>query len=121
MKISELRACLQCDGPILGPGKGGQFYVIRSSIALVNPQNWSGVTGVMQIVGGGRESMAALRVAEVMAPSAEDAVSIGGEKYPELWNEAVICSDCYMKSDIPIWNEKANERRKKEEGKTEGE
>lgn len=115
MKISEMRPCISCDGPLIGPGKGPMFYVLRYSLAMADQKNYSGVAGVMQIVGGGKESLAALNIAEAMAPRADDAFIIAGDKEPELWTKVFLCQPCFMESPLAIWQEAQGVRDQKEE------
>ncbi|SRR5258708_3762143 len=89
MKLSELRPCDNCGG-IVAP----QFYIVRSSLAIINPQSANATLGLTQMFGGH------LALAEVMSPDA-DAVKIAGEFNKELWIELRLCRDCYM-SDINL-------------------
>lgn len=110
MKLSELPLCVECGQPPIGPGKG-PFYVVRTSLAMVDPRAASGVFGVTQIVSGGRPlSPAALHIAEALAPDAEGFVMIVGDVEPKLMTEFVLCQDCALMGNhrFPVWIEKAN-------------
>ncbi len=53
----------------------------------------------------------ALAIAEVMAPGAEDAVMIAGDKDASLWTEIHLCQNCVMSGplDLAMLIEKADE------------
>lgn len=111
MKLSEVPLCIECNQPPIGPGKG-PFYVLRSSLAMVDPRAASGVLGVTQIMSGGRPPTGrSLLVAEALAPGSDDFVMILGDKEPKLMTEVVVCQRCFMASEsLPRWIEKANEK-----------
>jgi hypothetical protein len=113
MKLSELRPCVSCNHPPIGPGKG-PFYVVRITMAMVNSKAASGILGAMQIVSGGSPpTHAALVIAEALAPAAEDFVMIFSEKDPSLQTELVLCQDCFLMKDhnFAVLVEKANRRK----------
>lgn len=114
MKLSELPLCIECDKPPIGPGKGF-FYVLRVSMAMVDPRAASGVLGVTQIVSGGMgPTPAALRVAEALAPDADGFVKVLSDEDPRLGTQIVVCQDCFLdKGGVAGWVEMANEREKK--------
>ena len=96
MKLSQLRMCDNCDGPVKQI-----FYVVRLSLAAVSPNAFNQVAGLTQMYGG------ALGLAEVMAPDA-DVVKIAGDEDKALMKELLICQECYMTKplDLPILAEK---------------
>ena len=105
MKLSELRPCDKCGG-IVAP----QFYIVRTSLAIINPQSANATLGLTQMFGGH------LALAEAMSPDA-DAVKIAGEFNKELWTELRLCTACYM-SDLniaEIAERQADERERKRE------
>lgn len=88
MKLSELKPCALCHGPLLKPPMGC-WYVIRISHAMVNPRAARQVVGLDLMFGG------ALGIAEAMAPDADGAVTIVGDKEPSLMTELHVCFECY--------------------------
>ena len=102
MKLSELRPCDSCDGPLRTPMNAG-FYVVRSSLAIFKPAAANQVLGLTQIFQG------ALGLAEAMAPD-PDVVLVAGDEQPELLEELLICGECYLGKplDLPILVEKRN-------------
>lgn len=89
MRLSELNPCALCGGP-LRPKYAGGWYVLRVSLVMFT-QAANEVLGLCQVYGGLR----AIKIAEAMAPAADDAVMIAGEKDPELWQEVHVCMECY--------------------------
>lgn len=118
MKLSELRPCVSCGKPLVGQGKPPVFYVLRVSLAMVDPEAASGVLGLTQIMSAGRPpSPAALHIAEALAPDAEGFVRIMGDESPDLMTHLVVCQDCFlMKGEIAMWVEKENGREAKRNG-----
>ena len=94
MKLSELKPCARCHGP-LPP----IWYVVRTSVAILDEKATRGVLGLHTMFG---DSAASLRIAEVMAPAAEKAVIIAGDDKPELMNELFLCSRCYLMEDVNL-------------------
>lgn len=89
MKLSQLKPCASCRGPLLVKGIAN-WYVLRQTIALLRPNAAREVMGLTTMFGG------ALELAEAMAPAAEDAVAImsdlpGAGKPSEIH----ICFNCY--------------------------
>jgi hypothetical protein len=68
MKLTELRPCDNCGGPI-----APTFYVVSIDQALVHPKAANEVLGLNQMFGGH-----ALQLAEVMAPDAEAVKMVPG-------------------------------------------
>jgi len=87
MKIDQLRPCDHCGKAILPI-----FYVVRTSIALVDIKAMRSAIGLMDHFGGGR---AGLALAQAMGPDA-DVVTIGGEKEEQLWAEFFVCQQCHV-------------------------
>lgn len=116
MKLSELPLCVECDKPVIGPETGrGPFYVVRTSLAIVNPKAASGVLGLITIMSAGRPlSAAALGIAEALAPDAEGFVMILSDEDKKLQTQIVVCQECFlMKGSMAMWVEKANRREEK--------
>lgn len=106
MKLSELPICVECDKPVIRPESRGPFYVIRASLATVNPKAASGVFGLTTIMSaGGPPSAAAIKVAEAMAPDAEGAIMILGDKEPTLMTEFALCQNCALMGEnrFALW------------------
>lgn len=119
MKLSELPICVECDKPVLRPESRGPFYVIRSSLAMVNPKAASGVLGLTTIMSaGGPPTPAAINVAEALAPDAEGAIMILGDKEPALMTEFALCQDCALMGGnrFALWIEKQRGREEAKHG-----
>lgn len=91
MKLSELKPCASCNGPLLKP-PAGNWYVIRQTIAMVSPNSAQSVMGLAAYFRGH------LGLAEAFAPEADKAVMIladqpGAPKASEIH----ICMDCYVR------------------------
>ena len=89
MKLTDLRPCDGCHGPLLKP-PFATFNVVRVSQAMLSPDAARGVIGLTTMLGS-------LRLAEVMAGDS-DAVKVLGEQEPALWTELFICQECLMAS-----------------------
>lgn len=89
MKLSELRPCDHCGGPVIPI-----FYVVKASIAVFNANATNENLGLMRMLGG------SLSLAEVMS-SEPEAVKIGGEEDKQLWTEIILCQNCYC-SDMNL-------------------
>lgn len=83
IKLSEIRPCDNCGGKI-----APIFLVVEIKTAVFNERNVNAVLGVNQIFGG-----RALRLAEVMAPGADDAVEVLENE--ESVTKLFICQRCY--------------------------
>jgi hypothetical protein len=120
VKLSELPICVECDKPVIGPDSGrGPFYVLRTSLAIVNPKAASGVLGLITIMSGGKTpSNAAINVAETLAPDAENAILVVGDEDPKLMTEFALCQNCALmgNSKFPIWIEKAQRKEENRNG-----
>lgn len=105
MKLSEMRPCDSCNGPIVP-----LFHVVRISIAGFNVQSTNAVLGLNQMFGGH-----ALALAEVFSPDPSP-VTIGSDQFPELEVQAFVCNKCYTEDVcLAILAEKANQAVKKKE------
>jgi hypothetical protein len=92
MRLSDLRPCDNCGGKIYP-----MFYVVRSSIVILNADQANKTLGLARFFGGGAPGLA---MAEVMGPEADN-VRIGGDVHKELWTEIYLCQDCHM-SDVNL-------------------
>lgn len=90
MKLSELRPCDNCGGPV-----GTIFNVVRITRAFVAPRAANQTLGLMQMFGGH------LAIAEALTPEA-DCVKIAGDENEQLMTELLICQDCYMMKDMSL-------------------
>ena len=121
MKLSELKPCALCGGPLVARQGLATWYVLRVSQAMVSPRAASQVMGLSQIFGG------SLGLAEVLAPDADGAVMIFGDKDPRLMQELHICFDCFhgvndahSLADLPAAIERHGAAQETEETKAEG-
>lgn len=80
MKLSEIRPCDNCGGAI-----SPSFYYLKISLSFVSQRATQEVLGMSQFFGG----LHTLQLAEVFAPSSEDAIVIGGEKRTRLMESLV--------------------------------
>lgn len=92
MKLSELRPCDSCGQP-LTRGAGGDAhgfpYVVRVSLAFIDPQALRATVGTSLIVGNH------LGIGEALSPDPE-ILKIAGEKDPSLWTELLLCQHCVL-------------------------
>lgn len=86
MKVSQLRPCDHCAGPI-----APAFYVVRFSQALINAQAVNEFMGMYRFFGG----RAGPALVENFAPASTDAALIFGDKDKQLETELLICQDCF--------------------------
>jgi hypothetical protein len=84
LKLSELRPCDNCSGKI-----APIFSVIEIKMAVFNARNVNAVLGTNQIFGG-----RALKLAEAMAPGADDAVEVLENK--DGITTLFLCQQCCM-------------------------
>lgn len=107
MKLTDLRPCDQCGGPV-----GQHFYVLDVSQAMVSPRAANEVLGTAMILGG-IQNPGALAIAEVMAPRADEAVMVFGEKDLALNTRLLVCQDCVFGSiELAMLLEAASQRAK---------
>ena len=95
---------------------GLTFYVVRTSLAVVN------VAAVQQFVGmrtffGGRASNA---LVEQFAPGAEAAITVAGDQDPALMTELVFCMNCYVGGELNLPEAEAALATKREREKARG-
>lgn len=114
MKLSELKPCAACGGPLLSKGMG-TWYVVHISQAMLNARAANQVLAINQYFNGN-----ALGLAEMFVPGSDDAVMIFGEKQPELWTKAHICMECGLKHPVAFLIEAVNERQAKQEANAAG-
>lgn len=108
MKLSELKPCACCNGPLCLPGIG-TWYVLRVCQAMVNPQAANEVLGMTQMYGG----FHALGIAEAMAPRPDEAVMILGDEEPKLLEEIHVCFNCWTGELMPVYQLFENARQAK--------
>jgi len=85
MKLSELRPCDSCGGPL----KGGVFRIVETRFAAVNAREANGTLALTQYFGGGGGAFA---LAEVMSPT-PDAVKVT----PKVLEKFFLCMECWCK------------------------
>lgn len=107
MKLSELKPCAGCGGPLLVKHIG-QWYVVRSSMAILNPQAANQTLGLAQFFQG---SMA---LAEAFSPAVNDAVIICGDKEPALLDEVHLCFECFYGKPLGMLLEGVREKKNRE-------
>jgi|ERR1051325_4054951 hypothetical protein len=93
IKVSELRPCDACGGPI-----APMFYVLRISLALINPEAVNEFVGMHRFFQG----RASAALVENFAPRSVDAVTVAGDQAPELMTELWLCQDCYLMKPIDL-------------------
>lgn len=93
MRLSELKPCACCNGPLMKP-PAGSWYVIRLTQALIDHRA-ARETGGLAMMFGGFNAPGALAIAECMSPNA-DVVMIMGDKEPSLMTELHVCFDCMV-------------------------
>jgi hypothetical protein len=95
--LRELRPCDACGGPLSGGifTAGGPFHVIRTSIAVVNPDAVNEYIGMTQFFGG-RASQA---LVENFAPAAARGFTIAMDEAEStaLGVEIFLCTACYQR------------------------
>jgi len=105
MKLSELRPCDNCGGPIVPI-----FYVVRSSIAVFNADATNQNLGLMKMFRG------SLALAETMS-SQPEIVKIGGDEDKQLWVEIYLCQNCYIGDvNLALLAEKIGKQDEESEG-----
>ena len=109
MKLTELRPCDNCNGPL----KGGLFYIVRFSLAIIKREAVNEFFGMHQFFGG----RAPTALVENFAPAAADAVTIAmdDDEFKQLMNELFVCNDCYMTPlDLPLLAERRASKERRE-------
>lgn len=93
MKLSELKPCACCKGPLIS-ASARFWYCVRVSQVILDPKAMRDTIGLMQIMGG-RDDAWTLKVAETLSPNAE-AATILGDKERALMTELHICFECMI-------------------------
>jgi len=108
MKVTDLRPCDNCGGPI-----APSFYIVRMTMAFIKPAAIDEFMGMHKFFGG-RASPA---LVENFAPAAADAVIVAGDKEPSLMTEAFVCAKCYIDRDLdlPMLQERVQARHRRAE------
>jgi hypothetical protein len=91
--LRDLRPCDHCGGPVRQ-----MFYIIRVSLAFVNPQAVNEYLGIHQFFGG----KASDDLVRNFAPAMADAVTVAGDQEPSLQTEIAICQACFMAGDTDL-------------------
>lgn len=86
MKLSELRPCEGCSGPLMPPPVGA-FYVVEISTAVIDPRAARGVAGLCAIWNTTVDDPKALLIAEAMAPDPDVVKTTPAER-------VALCVDC---------------------------
>jgi len=110
MKLSELRQCDGCGGPLV-QAPNIRFDVIRWSPAVVIPTAANQVLGVTQILQG------ALKLAETMAPE-PDVVKLLGDEGAG-WTELLLCFTCSVHPRLARLHEMLEGRQEREAAQAE--
>lgn len=107
MKLSELRPCDCCGGPLTG----GIFHILRQSMAIVSPKAANQVLGMTQYFGG----LQHIGLAEMMSPDPEAVKILGDEKqHGGEWLEIFVCQECSLKDVmLGVLIEKASEAKRR--------
>lgn len=117
MKLSDLRRCDGCHGPLLKPGMA-TWHVVRVSQAMLDPKAVGRTMGLAQFFGeGDAKRPGAFALAEVFSDRSEDAWMILGDKDKALWTELFLCFDCYALGRRPLAS--VAEQRSEEEAEAE--
>ena len=117
MKLRDLRPCDSCGRQIAGRMPDGttsiQFFVVRTTSAILNVQAINEHMGLAQFFGGHHG------LAEVFAPNPEVASLIGDQKGCS-WTETFLCLECYCKPLGVAWlPERSNDREAEREKEAE--
>lgn len=88
MKLSELKPCASCGGPLLKP-PAGNWYVLRQTIAMVMP----GAT--QQVMGLAAYFRGHIGLAEAFAPDVEAVTILADVPEAPPAAEIHICLECY--------------------------
>lgn len=102
MKLSELRVCDGCNGPLMAIG-ARWFQVVRTSGALVTP-------GAYAILRAASRHGVPLARVEVDSASGTDPVVIVGDQSPGLMTELLLCVSCYHTKPIAELARRRQER-----------
>lgn len=111
MKLSELKPCAGCGGPLMINRQDiriNQFFVVDSSMAMLDPKSANQTLGLAQYFQGN------LQLAEIMGPAAETAVRVAGDLDPKLKDRVFICFECFYGKPLGLILEAAASRQSKE-------
>jgi hypothetical protein len=105
VKVSELRPCDNCAGPI-----APTFYVVRFSQAIINAAAVNEFMGMHQFFQG----KASAALVENFAPAAGDAALVFGDKDKTLETELFVCQRCVLAGpiDLAMLQERRNHQTK---------
>jgi len=115
VKLSDLKPCASCGGPLLQPPQDA-WYAFRSSLAMLNCGAAREVLGMTMMLGGNLRC-GPLRLAEQFAPCAEEAITILAEKDGALWTEGHVCFECASTFSLLELVEAVDRRRSEEENR----
>lgn len=108
MKVSELRPCDHCGGPI-----APAFYVVRFSQALIRAQAVNEFMGMHQFFGG----RAGPALVENFAPASSDAALVFMDKDKQFQTELFLCQDCFTGDiNLAMLMERRGQRENTESG-----
>jgi hypothetical protein len=103
LKLSELRPCDGCNGPLVPA-----FQYIEIRHAVFNQRSVNATLGTAQILGG-LSHPGAVRIAEALSPGADDAVEVITE--PEATTILFVCLKCMMEPiDLAVLVAKRGEK-----------
>ena len=103
IKLSEIRSCDACGGPI-----APVFSYVQIRMGVFNSKNSNQVLGMMQM--WGKQSMQALKVAEALAPGADEAVEVVDEA--DATTTLFICSKCILEPiDLTVLMAKVSDKK----------
>jgi len=93
MKLSEIRPCDACGGPLPGKQKLPMFYVVRFSPAVFDRQAVNETMGMHQYF-----QHQSLELAELFAPGSDHAVNVAMDdpKHRDTMTELLLCQDCFL-------------------------
>lgn len=103
-KLSDLRPCDACCGPV-----GGTFYVVRHSIAVVNVAAVNEFVGMSQFF----QHRAPAALIENFAPETARGFTVAMDEpeFSPLGEELFICPTCYGQPlDLQLISERKRER-----------
>lgn len=112
MKISDLKPCAGCGGPLIKPPHA-TWYVITCTQAMINAAAARQINGLSMI--WGQPVAKVLRIAESFAPDGDDGVLIFGEKEPKLLDKIHVCFDCFIDKPLAIILERYHQLQSDEE------
>lgn len=92
MKLSEVKPCPGCSGPLLSPGLAC-FYRIKVDQGLVSPRAFNQTMGLTQSLQGH------LRLAEVFSPD-PDPIKFIGDSAKDAITMLYVCFNCYASKPL---------------------